>query len=163
MDVYTYLRFPPLANLFDSSFLLSSDLRLAVKISTNVRLPAVEGNAVLVLPQGSITYYENGNYMVAECDEHSSQRPKCKRTRTCAAAKHGGGPQGRPLGFLAGFLMCCEGHPNAKAHYEAAARLTHEQRRKARHHLRLAPGSAFFFERERSPRDGESSEPDACV
>lgn len=124
----------------------------------------VHGEFVLMLPTGSITYYDRGNYFVAECDEHKNQRPLCKRTRSAAGSKSGKGPQGRPLGFLAGFLMCCgHGHENAKAHYAVAASLTFEQRREARRRLSAAPGAAIFFEKERPVREGEASEPESSV
>lgn len=130
------------------------------------RRPAVDPNHVMLLGNGSITYYEAGNYFVAECDKHGGGHPsKCKRTRTATASRGGHGPQGRPLGFLCAFLEHCESPDihDAHSHYEAAKHLSFEQRRAARRMFSTAAGAEHLLCKERPRREGEDSEPEGSV
>lgn len=131
-------------------------------------MKAVPDHFQVLLPNGSITYYPNGDYFVAECQHHiggTSGKLKCKRTRTAQGSARGSGPQGRPLGFLAAYLQHCGGDEirDPNGHYELAKTLTFEQRREARHWLRSAPGCDQIFAQERPQREGESSEPEDSV
>ena len=118
----------------------------------------------MFMGNGIITYYPKMNQFVAECHNHQGPGlPKCKRTRQANASAKAGSAQGRPLGFLAYFLLNCGG-PEIKVpedHYRFAAKYTKAQRQIGRATLKKAPGSAFFFSKERAKRLGEESEPDA--
>ena len=97
----------------------------------------------MLIPGGSLTYYEVGQYFVAECEAHGKS---CKRTRTATASARGARvAQGRPLGFLVGYLMMCRADGSIEDHYAAAAALTKAQRREARQKLKTMPGHASFL------------------
>ena len=100
---------------------------------------------LLILPHGALSVYEKSGNFVAECDHLVGGR-KCKRTRTARATKTNKGPQGRPLVFLAAFLLHVECDPDTPdAHYNMAKEFTFEQRLAARRWLQTCPGSARFF------------------
>ncbi len=91
----------------------------------------------------------------------------CKADRlTLASTCRGREGQGRPLGFLAAWLMypalhqSCrtkEHHHHVKAILSKAA--ARKQRMEARERLRRCPGTACLFESERAQREGEPDEP----
>lgn len=116
---------------------------------------------VMVIPGGTITFYEKGNYFVAECEVHGKS---CKRTRTATASKmQKHSAQGRPLGFLAGFLMKCSASGSIEEHYKSASKLSHTERVAARAEFGQILGSARLLSMERPQMPGEGPEPELCL
>lgn len=125
------------------------------------RLATVDPSHVMLVPGGSITYYTKGDFYVAQCDLHTKDKNKCRRTRTASGSASGKGGQGRPIGFLAAFLAhagCEDG--GAEAHYRRAKFLSLDQRRAARREFQRIAGSDVLLSFERARYEGEGSEPD---
>ncbi len=104
----------------------------------------------------------------AHCYAHRSlDGGECKADRlTLASMASGREGQGRPLGFLAAWLMyphLHEGCRTKEQHYQVKAALSKahalEQRMEARERLRRVLGTARLFESERPQREGEPDEP----
>lgn len=107
---------------------------------------------------GSLTWYSKKNTFYAYCDDaRHGGRGKCRLNRTAASGNRRG--QGRPLGFLAAWLLDHEAHADRLEH--VAARPSREARVSARDFLKQLPeGSRFLaYERPERPDDG-GSEPE---
>jgi hypothetical protein len=140
---------------------VSSVCRSRVACQFIVRRPMDE--LVVLLPHGTITFYQKKNTFVADCVLHG-KKPKCCRTRTANASDRGGA-QGRPLGFLCAYLMH-HGGPDVEApadHYELASGISFEERVAARCALNALPGAGFLLDKERHQRPGEGPEPELSV
>ena len=83
---------------------------------------------------------------------------KCRRSRT--ADKTSKKAQGRPLGYLAAWLMASGEYANNQAHGDFKP--THDERRVARATLAGQRHADTFFKFERSPRTSEDEEPEGC-
>lgn len=110
---------------------------------------------------GMLSWYKGSNDFVVtcSCQDHSGG-PKCKKTRTGNKSKiEGRRPaQGRPLGHLMAWLEKQHDFATQGLHLKYDPDLPSRQGFRAR--LQEIPGSAFFFARERRPRDGEGVEPE---
>ena len=93
--------------------------------------------------------------MCAYCAVHGEA---CRRTRAAYAGPKPG--QGRPLGYLAAWLLHAAEY-TAVEHSDRRLVLSRERRVAARHALHDIPNSAKLFEKERGPpHPGEDGEPD---
>jgi hypothetical protein len=98
-------------------------------------------------------------YMLAVCD--CDHNPCCKR-RTCLPSRHKPPrpAQGRPLGYLAAWLMAGRGCDVVSAAYHGKrVKVTPQQRRDARRRILEVPGGTDLASWERLQRAGEPCEP----
>lgn len=88
---------------------------------------------------------------------------RCIATRTCKAGRRSA--QGRPLGFLAAWLLASGEHETKQSHMQAC-RPTWAERRAARRdlfHPEQRERATLLAAEERVPAPGEASEPEDCV
>ena len=123
--------------------------------------------AMVVLPSGGfIAFYESTGSFQATCVHHDDATSACRLTRTANAAKNLNGAragQGRPLGFLVGWV---EGHGIAstsgdhKSPVALAAFAAKDVRMHNRELLRGCAGAQALMAFERPQREGEGVEPE---
>lgn len=122
------------------------------------RRPAPESVLQVAVPGGEIRFYPMTQRFVAHC-EHAGHGT-CRREKL---SHHGrNAAQGRPLGYLAAWLLDCE-YPDHVQHLACTNILSQEARLEGREGLKGALGSDHeLFLKERARRDGEPEEPTDC-
>ena len=111
----------------------------------------------LKFPNGIRFSEPDGKFYATCLDRRHNVGMKCVLTRTCRP-----GPkkaQGRPLGFLAAWLLSHEASATQHDHV-FNCRPSRERRRQARRDLSRSPNLPAFLIKERPKRDGEESEPE---
>ena len=140
----------------------AADSVAAVEVDANVGAdahgPVSHGRlralaAVVIEGCGAIRYHESKQAFQATCSQHQA----CTLSRTCRAGK---GSAGRPLGFLAKWLMT---EAPTKAEHRSKTLMegfTQEHRLYARHVVAALPGGEELVNHEREPRPEEGEEPE---
>lgn len=109
------------------------------------------------LEHGSIVWYGRKCDFYAYCDDpRHGGRKTCRKVRTSLAGHKPG--QGRPLGYLAGWLLLHDAAPDRSAHFNHQ-KPTLEQRKAGRELLRASAEGRALLEQE-APKHGEDSEPE---
>ena len=119
-----------------------------------------KARAVIVLPEGKISFYDKNTQFEAICNAHG-----CKLKRTAKASEvHGREGQGRPVGLAAAWLALASAPAiQTKADHCCpffVMGITREQRRAGRDRVKAQPGSEDLLRFERSKTEEEDSEPD---
>lgn len=106
---------------------------------------------------GAIRYLGDSKAaLCAYCPVHGF---RCRKTRTVNAGNRRG--QGRPLGYLAAWLMHARRFPDQTAHAMRDASFTLAERQEARARLHGTVGTASLFHKERPRAVDEASEPES--